>query len=338
MLRGVALLGTGAAVLTMLAGGVVAPSLAFADTPSISFTSVDLFNPTDSDSVPGFLQAQIFVTYSCPSGSTTTPELQANYGPASQQTNESPANCDGTTRTEPVFVRLPDTYGAKPLEDGSTYTYHVSVAGSDFDSTDIGTAQASSSGSQHQPRLTDMFPPYHFQVRRSPTHKASRAVVSWDAPLTTGSHTLTGFDVRDPDINVRKVLGPSATQFVVKHLKSAHRYSFVMSALASDFATSTPARSVTTAHKATQHVFLHVRQDAGKITLVGHVRPRHSGHVELQRRVGGHWLKAAQLRLHRGRFHHTIHPGSDGYVARVVASGTPDFKRSTSAVVTAMSG
>jgi hypothetical protein len=125
---------------------------------------------------------------------------------------------------------------------------------------------------------------------------------------------------------------------VVKHLKSAHSYRFGMSALANDFATSTSALTVKTAHKAKQAVSLHARLRGNKVRLSGHVRPKRGGHVTLERRVHGSGTNVARLHLHHGSYHHTVRPGSNSYQVRVVAKSTPDFKRSASHVVTVTAG
>jgi hypothetical protein len=325
------------AALLLVAGGVVAPGVASADGgPTIDFTTVDLFNPTDFDTIPGYLQVQIGVTYTCPTDAAATPTMQGTYGPANEPIVVAPT-CDGTQKTGFVYARVPVTEGADPVEAGGSYSVSVGL----LESPDGGSGSGESgvtatvSGVEHLPALTDMFPPYFFRVRRSVSHPASQALVSWDPPLTTGSHTLTGFDVRDPDIGLRAVVGPTTTHYVVKHLKAAHTYSFGMSALATDFATITTPLSVKTAHKAKQAVSLRAaRRGSTTVRLSGHVRPTHGGHVTLERRVHGHWTKVALLHLHRGSYHRTVRRGPDSYQVRVVAVATPDFKRSASRVVT----
>jgi hypothetical protein len=314
---------------------MAAPGTASADSgPSIEVTSVDLFNPTDFDTIPGYLQVQIGVSYSCPTDATASPTMQGSYGPASESIVAVPT-CDGTQHAGFVYSRVPTTYGADPVEAGATYNAGVSLQESpDGGSADSGSMASTVSGVEHLPALTDMFPPYYFRVRHSKSHPASQVLVSWDPPLTTGSHTLTGFDVRDPDIGLRAVVGPTTTHYVVKHLKSAHTYGFGMSALASDYATSTNARYIKTAHKAKQAVSLHAKGHGSTVKLSGRVKPKHGGHVTLERRVDGHWTTVARLHLHHGRFHHTTHPGAASYEVRVVAPKTPDFKRSASHVVT----
>jgi hypothetical protein len=325
-----------AAALALVAGGVVAPSTASAVSgPTIEFTTVDLFNATDPDTIPGYLQVQIGVSYSCPTDATASPTMQGIYGPASQSI-VAVATCDGASHDDFVYARVPITEGADPVEAGGTYSVSVSLEElPDGGSGAGGTMLATASGVEHLPALTDMFPPYFFRVRRSVSHPASQALVSWDPPLTTGSHTLTGFDVRDPDIGLRAVVGPTTTHYVVKHLKSSHTYRFGMSALAKDFGTITTPLSVTTAHKAKQAVSLHAgRLGSNEVRLSGHVRPKHGGHATLERRVHGSWTKVARLHLHHGSYHHTLRRGSDSFQVRVVAAATPDFKRSASHVVT----
>jgi hypothetical protein len=333
-MRRVSAIGAGVAVL-MLAAGMAAPGTASADSgPSITVTSVDLFNPTDFDTIPGYLQVQITVSYVCPSDAMAAPTMQGSYGPASESIVAIPT-CDGTQHAGFVYARVPSTYGADPVEAGATYSAGASLQESpDGGSADNGSMASTVSGVEHLPALTDMFPPYFFRVRHSKTHPASQVLVSWDPPLTTGSHTLTGFDVRDPDIGLRAVVGPTTTHYVVMHLKSAHSYGFGMSALASDFATSANGLTIKTAHKAKQKVSLHAARHGSRFKLTGHVRPKHGGHVTLERRVDGRWTKLARLHLHHGRFHHTVHPGAGSYAVRVVAPKTPDFKHGVSHVVT----
>jgi hypothetical protein len=300
--------------------------------------TVDLFNPTNIDTISGYLQVQIGVTYSCPTDSSASPTMQGNYGPASDSIVVTPS-CDGTSHTGFVYASVPSTEGADPVEAGGTYSVSVNLQDSpNGGSGSGGSMDATVSGVEHLAALTEMFPPYFFRVRRSKSHPASQALVTWDPPLTTGSHTLTGFDVRDPDIGLRAVVGPTTTRYVVKHLKSAHSYRFAMSALANDFATSTTALTVKTAHKAQQAVSLHARLRGNKVRLSGHVRPKHGGHVTLERRVHGSWTNVARLHLHHGPYHHTVRPGSNSYQVRVVAKSTPDFKRSASHVVTVTAG
>jgi hypothetical protein len=325
------------AALALVAGGVVAPGAASADGgPSIDFTTVDLFNSTDFDTIPGYLQVQIGVTYSCPSD--PSPTMQGLYGPANQPIVVAPS-CDGTTHNGFVYASVPSTEGADPVEAGGTYSVSVSLQVSAGGGAGAGgSVDATASGVEHLPALTEMFPPYFFRVRRSKSHPASHALVTWDPPLTTGSHTLTSFDVRDPDIGLRTVVGPTTTRYVVKHLKSAHSYRFAMSAIAKDFATSTTALTVKTAHKAKQAVSLRARLRGNKVRLSGHVRPKHRGHVTLERRVHGSWTEVARLHLHNGSYHDTVRPGSNSYRVRAVAKSTPDFKRSASHAVTVAAG
>jgi hypothetical protein len=329
-----------AAALALVAGALVAPSPALAVSgPTVDFTTVDLFNPTDFDTIPGYLQVQIGVTYSCPTDAAATPTIEGHYGPANESIVVAPT-CDGATHDGFVYARVPTTEGADPVEAGGNYSVGVSLEEDpDGGSGSGGTVLATASGVEHLPALTDMFPPYFFRVRRSVSHPASQALVSWDPPLTTGSHTLTGFDVRDPDIGLRAVVGPTTTHYVVKHLKSAHTYSFGMSALATDFGTITTPRSVTTAHKAKQAVSLHAkRRGSDTVRLSGHVSPKHGGFVTLERRVHGSWTKLARLHLHHGSYHRTVPRDSESYQVRVVAASTPDFKRSRSHVVTVAAG
>jgi hypothetical protein len=173
--------------------------------------TVDLFNPTNIDTISGYLQVQIGVTYSCPTDSSASPTMQGNYGPASDSIVVTPS-CDGTSHTGFVYASVPSTEGADPVEAGGNYSVSVNLQDSpNGGSGSGGSMDATVSGVEHLPALTEMFPPYFFRVRRSKSHPASQALVTWDPPLTTGSHTLTGFDVRDPDIGLRAVLGPTTT-------------------------------------------------------------------------------------------------------------------------------
>jgi hypothetical protein len=325
------------AALALVAGGVVAPSQASAVVlPSIDFTTVDLFNPTDFDTIPGYLQVQIGVTYLCTDADST---MQGRYGPADQPIVVAPA-CDGTSHDGFVYASVASTEGADPVEAGGTYGVSVSLEESGGGGAGSGgTMDSTVSGDEHLAALTDMFPPYFFRVRRSKSHPASQALVTWDPPLTTGSRTLTGFIVRDRDIGLHVVVGPTKTRFVVKHLKSAGSYRIGLSALAGSFATIVTPLTVSTARKAKQAVSLHARRRADNdVRLSGHVRPKHGGHVTLQRRIHGSWTAIARLHLHHGSYHHVIRAGSDSYQVRVVAKSTPDFKRRASHVVTVSAG
>jgi hypothetical protein len=326
-----------ATALALVAGGVVAPSTASAVVlPDMEFTSVDLFNPTDFNTIPGYLQVQIGVTYLCTDPST----MQGHYGPADESAVATPT-CDGTSRDGFVYARVPSTEGADPVEAGGSYPISVSLEESGGGgAASGGTTDSTVSGDEHLPALTDMFPPYFFRVRQSTTHPASQALVTWDPPLTTGGRTLANFIVRDPDIGLHAVVDPTKTRYVLKHLKSAHSYRIGLSAIADDgFGTIVTPLTVTTAHRAKQTVSLHARSRGNnKVRLSGHVRPRHRGHVTLQRRVHGSWTKVARLRLHHGSYHHTVQPGSHSYRVRVVAKRTPDFKRSASHAVTVTAG
>jgi hypothetical protein len=321
-----------AAALTLVAGGVVAPSPASArDLPSIEFTTVTLFNPTDPDTIPGYLQVQIGVTYLC---SDPSPTMQGRYGPADQPIVVAPS-CDGTSHNGFVYASVPSTEGADPVEAGGTYDASVSLEESGGGGAGSGGSSDSTvSEADLLSPLTEMFPPYFFRVRRSKSHPASQALVTWDPPLTTGTRTLTGYIVRDLDISLHAVVGPTKTRYVVKHLKAGHSYNIALTALAGTFGTIVSPLTVKLAHKARQKVSLHAKRLAGnKVKLSGHVRPRHGGHVTLQRLVQGSWTAIARLHLHHGSFHHNVQPSSESY--RVVAKSTPDFKRAASHVVTA---
>jgi hypothetical protein len=335
-MRAVSRIGVGAAVLALVAGGVAAPGAASAaPDPNINFTSVELFNPTDPGTIPGYLQVAIFVTYNCTNGTTAT--IQGTYGPASQPFAVL-TTCDDATHPGVVYARVPNEEGADPVEADGTYTVDVTMSSMLYGAANEGPLASTVSNDFALAPLTDMFPPYFFGVSRSKSHPASQAVVTWDPPLTIGSHPLTGYDVRDPDIGLHADLGPTAVRYVVKHLKSRHSYGFAMSALATDYAASTTSRTITTAPKSAQAVSLtpsrnHVSAHH-KVHLSGDVTPAHGGYVMLERRVNGTWNKIARIHLHHGSYHHTIRPSAGSYTARVVALRTPDFKRSVSQVVT----
>jgi hypothetical protein len=327
------------AVLALVAGGLAAPSAVSASAaPDVEITSVDAFNPTDFDTIPGYLQVAISITYACLSGDTAT--IDGQYGPASQSVDLS-GICDDTTHTAIAYARVPDAYGVDPIEADVTYTAGVTLNEMLGGAATSGPVTATASGTEYLPAITDVFPPYYFRVRRSPSHPASQILVTWDPPLTTGGHTLTGYDIRNTEIGLHADLGPTAAHYVVKHLKSGHTYGFAMSAIAGNDNESTTTRSVTTAHKIHRDVTLSTHHHHVKVghvvKLSGTVSPAGPGRISLELREDGHWKTIARLHLHHGAFHRHLHANAT-ITARVVAVGTPDFTRSVSPTVTVAVG
>jgi hypothetical protein len=330
-------IGLGAGAVALLLSGAVMSQAPASASPqaavSITVDSVGLFTPTDADSAPGYLQAALVVSYTCNDAGAV---LDGIYGPASHSVDDTSTTCNGANQTATLFAQVPETSGAKPVKSGVTYDYGASIAGNLEGSGTDGPMNSAvlSAAPNGAPTISDMYPPYDFHLTNDQLHPASRVIAHWLPPLTTGSHTLTGFDVHNYNINLHATVGPTATKYVIKGLKPHHKYGFGMNANASGYGSSALAVSITTLPKANADLSLHENHHdvppGHKVKLSGRLKPAHSGKIKLQRRTHGHWKTFAAARLHHGAFHHRIRVGTSDLTIRAVVSSTPDVTRGTS--------